>query len=212
MMNDELETAELGQLLAPYWPSFIVRGIVLIGFGIVFLFFPATSWITVSFIFGSLSLADATFNVIKACAVACCMQVENKCRFLVMFLLSAACSAGIGFVAILYPAATAEALLLLLAMWFIFIGMAQFGMACLMASEAESQNSCCLGFIAVLYMVTGVTFIMDLQGNVGFFILFVGLCLVLFGIQMIFFGIGLKRLYKDGGYAPLGEARPTMDV
>jgi uncharacterized membrane protein HdeD (DUF308 family) len=212
MMLDENETSDVGRVLAPYWSAFIVRGIILIGFGIFFLFFPATSWITFSLIFGSLSLADATFNVIKAGTVMCCMEVENKCKILFMFLLSAACSAGIGFIAILYPAATAEALLLLLALWLIFVGIAQFWFACLMASEAESQNSCCLGFIAVLYVVTGTTFIMDLEGNVGFFILFVGLCLVIFGIQMIFFGMSLKRLYRDGGYSSLGEARMTMDV
>lgn len=211
MMEGEVEAAEVGRVLAPYWSAFIVRGIMLIAFGIFFLFFPGTSWVSFSLVFGSLSLADATFNIIKACVVMCCMEVENKCRILFMFLLSAACSAGIGFIAIFNPAATAEALLLLLALWLIFMGIAQFWLACLMASEAESQNTCCLGFIGVLYVVTGITFIMDLEGNVGFFILFVGLCLVMFGIQMIFFGMSLKRLYKEGGYTSLGEAH-TMDV
>jgi uncharacterized membrane protein HdeD (DUF308 family) len=214
MIQEDIDTIDLAQVLGPYWSGFIVRGIVLIGFGIFFLFFPAESWITFSIIFGSLSLADATFNIVKACVVAFCMEVENRCKILIMFLLSATCSAGIGLIAILNPAATAEALLLLLSLWFIFIGIAQFWMACLVASETESQNSCCLGFIAILYVVTGVTFIMDLQGNVGFFILFVGLCLVLFGIQTIFFGMSLKRLYKNGGYDTLGEAQAhhTMEV
>jgi hypothetical protein len=47
---------------------------------------------------------------------------------------------------------------------------------------------------------------------VGFFILFVGLSLVLFGIQMIFFGMSLKRMYKDGSYTPLEEAHHIIDV
>jgi uncharacterized membrane protein HdeD (DUF308 family) len=212
LSQDDIETAKVGQLLGPYWSAFIVRGIVLIGFGIFFIFFPAASWITTSIVFGSLSLADAAFNIIKACVVTCCIQTDNKCSILIMFLMSAACSSVIGFIAILDPAATAEALLLLLALWFIFIGIAQFWMACLMASDAESQNSFCLGFIAVVYVVAGVTFIMDLEGNVGFFILLVGLSLVLFGTQMIYFGLSLKRLYKDGGYTALGEGQDTMDV
>ncbi|KAG7341865.1 protein of unknown function DUF308 containing protein [Nitzschia inconspicua] len=212
MLQDEIEIAEVARALAPYWSAFIVRGVILVGFGIFFLFFPATSWDTVSFVFGALSLTDATFNLIKAFVVTCCMEVENKCQVLLLFVLSAVCSAVIGFIAIFNPAATAEALLLLLALWFVLVGISQFWLACLMASEADSQNSCCLGFMGILYAVTGVTLIMDLGGNVGFFILFVGLCLIIFGIQMIYFGMNLKVVYKAGGYTLLGEARRTTDV
>jgi uncharacterized membrane protein HdeD (DUF308 family) len=128
-----------------------------------------------------------------------------------MFLLSALCTAGIGIVAIIYPAATAEAFLLILALWLIYIGMAQLWLACLMASESESSNSCCLGLVAMIYLVTGFTILLDLQGNIGFFILFVGFSLVMFGMQMILMGINLRKVYKSE-YSPMADANVSMVV
>ena len=68
-MYDQPDVVELGRNLAPYYYyAFIVRGVVLIGFGICFLFFPVASWVSFSFVFGSLALADAVFNISKACS------------------------------------------------------------------------------------------------------------------------------------------------
>jgi uncharacterized membrane protein HdeD (DUF308 family) len=210
-MYDQRDVVELGRNLAPYYYAFIIRGIVLIGFGICFLFFPVASWVSFSFIFGSLALADAVFNISKACILGCSAGVENKYQVMTMFLLSALCTAGIGIVAIIYPAATAEAFLLILALWLIYIGMAQLWLACLMASESESSNSCCLGLVAMIYLVTGFTILLDLQGNIGFFILFVGFSLVMFGMQMILMGINLRKVYKSE-YSPMADANVSMVV
>lgn len=205
-MYDDNEAPGLGRDLAPYYYAFVIRGLVLIGFGICFIFFPVTSWATLSFIFGAMALADAFFNLSGACIVGCSSGIYRKCQVMSMFLLSGVCSGGIGYVSIAYPSVTAEALLFMLALWFIYIGVAQFWFACLMANENESGNSCCIGLIAMIFLVTGVTIMMDLQGNVDFFILFVGLTLNLFGIQLIFLGFNIKKIYKSGEYAPIGEA------
>lgn len=173
------------------------------------MFFPATSWATLSFIFGALAIADAIFNLAWACIVGCSAAFYSKCQVMSMFLLSGLVSSGIGYTSIAHPSVTAEALLFAFALWFIYIGVAQFWFACLMASENESGNSCCIGIIAMLFLVTGVTIMIDLRGNVDFFILFVGLTLNLFGIQMVFLGFSIKKMYKSSEYAPVGEA---MDV
>ncbi|KAG7341864.1 protein of unknown function DUF308 containing protein [Nitzschia inconspicua] len=205
MLQDEIEVLQVGRILSSYWHAFFVRGVILLGFGLFFLFFPATSWSTVSFVFGALSLTDATFNVIKAFVVARYTEVENKYKVMLMFVLGAVFSAVIGFVAIFDPAATAAALLLVQALWLVFVGIAKFWLAWLLAGEVDSQNSRCSGFVGLLYVVTGVTLMCDLGGNVGFFIRFVGLCVLIFGVQMIFVGRNLKRLYETGTYTSNGE-------
>ncbi|KAG7351734.1 protein of unknown function DUF308 containing protein [Nitzschia inconspicua] len=114
-----------------------------------------------------------------------------------MFILSGAVSAVIGFTAISNPATTAEALLLLKAVWLVSVGIGQFCLAYLMSGDAESSYSRWSGLVGILYVVTGVSLISNLGDNVEFFIQCVGLCLVSFGMQMIYFGMNLKRLYVD---------------
>mmetsp|Transcript_26400 Transcript_26400/g.46563 ORF Transcript_26400/g.46563 Transcript_26400/m.46563 type:complete len:218 (+) Transcript_26400:57-710(+) len=208
-VSEEIVAADLAEKIAPYWHAFVLRGLVLIGFGLFFVFYPAATWSAFSIAFGCLSLCDAGFNFGKACIVGCCTDMRNKCQLILMFLLSSLCGTCIGLIAICYPAATAEALLIFLALWLIFIGIAQFWFAVLVGyGDDQVGSACCIGFIGILYCVTGITFLLDLEGHVGFFILFVGLCLVIFGIQMVFFGVNLKRLYGSD-YAPVGEAAPT---
>lgn len=174
----------------------------MIGFGFFFIFYPASTWTLFSAIFGSFCLVDSAFNIIKFFAITFCMPdlQENKCALAWTFLLGAGCSATVGSIAIVYPAATAEAMLLFLAIWLIVLGACQTWFAFLLAD-------CCAGIVGILYLVTGTTFLVDLQDNVGFFVLWVGICFVVFGIQVVVFAIHLKLMYGGarGSYQQVGE-------
>lgn len=71
----------------------------------------------------------------------------------------------------------------------------------------------CSGLIGFLYLVTGLTFVFDLDGNVDFFILWIGVCLVMLGVHMIVLCFMLKHSCSGSGQEvanrPVAE---TMDV
>ena len=110
----------------------------------------------------------------------------------------------LGSIAIAQPAATAEAMVFILALWLIFSGASQ-------ASIGFIVGDCCSWVIGFLYLFTGLSFLFNIEDNVGFVILWMGICLVMFGLQVIFFGITLKRTYGGGsrledGYQNVEEA------
>jgi len=119
-----------------------------------------------------------------------------------LFLLNAICGSGVGVIAILSPVVTAEAMLLFVALWMICVGIVQLWLACLVM-PADYFGSGFMGLIGITFMITGITFIGNLEGNIGTFILFLGTCLVMFGVQLIFFGVSLLRMHRNG-YSTVG--------
>jgi uncharacterized membrane protein HdeD (DUF308 family) len=192
--------------LCRVWQSFVGRGLVLIGIGLFFIFYPASTWTLFSVVFGTFCLLDSVSLLIAVVAVMLSRQddvPDGKCPLALALLIGCVCSASIGWIAIVFPPATAEAMLLLLALWMTVNGSA-------MAWTAFILADCCTGVIGFLYLSTGISFLCDLGGNIGFFILWIGLCLVMFGFQVIFFGVSLKRASGRGGYTPLEEAAASL--
>ena len=204
------DVGTIGLRLSPYWMIFVIRGILLIIFGVYFVLYPASAWTLFSLTYGIFCLVEAAFNFSKGIIVGCCMNnVDNKISLMMMFLLSAICSAGVGAIAIISPVATAEAMEFFLAIWMISVGICQLWLAWIVGSGFESDSKCFMSLIGIIFLVTGFSF---LGGNLSTFVLFLGTCLTMFGVQLVFFGLKLRNY--GGGYSeiPSATASSTIDV
>jgi uncharacterized membrane protein HdeD (DUF308 family) len=211
--HDHGDVGTIGLRLSPYWMIFVIRGILLIIFGVYFVLYPASGWSLFSLTYGIFCLVEAVFNFSKGILVGCCMNnVENKCSLMMMFLLSAICSAGVGTIAIISPIAMAEAMEFFLAIWMISVGICQLWFAWIVGTSSgfESDSRCFMSLIGITFLVTGFSF---LGGNLSTFILFLGTCLTMFGVQLVFFGFQLRKY--GGGYSEIPSATAastTIDV
>ena len=205
-MASRIEDAVLYKELGTYWYVFLLHGLLLVTVGCLFLFYPITSWTVTSVLFGCFALCDAGFGIGKACVVTCCMgPIDNKCAVVTMYLLNGLCSFGIGTIAIASPAATAEAFLIFLSLWMLLTGMSQVWLATLLGVDGSiSGASWCSGIIGVIYVMTGISILTDLAGNIFFFIFFIGISLVILGFQMVFASCTVKSAAND--YTRIGEA------
>ena len=137
------------------------------------------------------------------------MNVEKQFEWMVLFILNAVSGVGVGTIlAIIYPVAPAEATILCLSLCMISVGINQLSLAWLVRPSDY--------FGSYFMVLIGMSFIVrNLDWNIGtFIVLFIGMCLVMYGVQMIFFGVGLLRKYGTGEYgeSPVAATSTAIDV
>jgi len=214
MSNNEkkIRALTISLRLSPYWWAFVIRGIFLLFFGVFFVLYPASAWTLFSVTNGTFCLVEAAFNFYNYGLVWFINDVENRSDLMMLFFFNSVWGVSVGTIlAINSPVPSERDNILLLASWMMSVGINQLWLA-YMVRPADHFGSCFMGWISLTFVVTGITFRENLEGStIGTFISPLGICLAMYGVQLIFFGVGLLRTYGNGHY-PVAAAASTYTI
>mmetsp|Transcript_9504 Transcript_9504/g.15801 ORF Transcript_9504/g.15801 Transcript_9504/m.15801 type:complete len:243 (-) Transcript_9504:82-810(-) len=212
--QDNIIELEEGVLkgLAAYWPLFILRGVITLLFGFLFLVFPQTTIATFSILFGVFLIMDGLACLFKMCII--CLYIDNdggtgkQVPLSLLYFLTFAGNMILGIFAISYPDLTAQILLLVVAIWFVLIGCLELLLLCLFRADpilimatggGGGIGGVCMVLGGVMYLCFGIVLLSNLEEGVLGVTRFMGIIIMLFAFQMIFFGIRLKTVFNNKG-------------
>ena len=175
--------------LARNWQAVLVRGILAILFGIVFLIVPVPSLVVSVYVFAGFAIALGVMALIAG--------IRSSSRARNQMILEGVLGIAAGLIALVWPGGTLVAIVLLIAAWAIVTGIVQIVQAIKVREEIDNEWWLVLGGAAsVLFGV-----LIGLQPIVG--ILTVA---ILIGVYALIFGIAIVLLaFKLKGY----DERPT---
>ncbi len=179
----------LARDLARNWKALLVRGILAILFGIVFLFAPLASLVVSIYVFAGFAIAIGVTSLIAG--------IRSTSPSRGQLILEGVLGIAAGLIALFWPGGTLVAAVILIAAWAIVTGVVQIVQAIKVREEIDNEWWLILGGAASV--VFGV--LIGLQPVVGIFT--VG---TLIGIYALIFGIAIVMLaFRLKGY----EGQPT---
>jgi uncharacterized membrane protein HdeD (DUF308 family) len=185
-MDLDLST-ELMQSVASRWWTLVVRGVVAIVFGILALTIPRISLLALVMLWAVYTLVDGVFAIVLAARRG---RAGKNWGWLLFEGLVSVAAAVVTFV---WPAITALALLIVIAVRAIITGGAEIAAA--ISLRRHIQGEWLLAASGVLSIAFG--FLLFASPGVGALavVALIGAYAVLFGVLMIGLGIRVKRLH-----------------
>lgn len=173
----------LTHALARNWWLLMLRGVIGVVFGIVALFWPGATLLSLVFLWGAYALADGVFSLWAAITG----RVGEKAS---RWWLAAAGIAGIaaGIIAWVMPGATALALLVLVAAWAIVTGAMQVWGAIRLRKEIEGEWL--LGLSGSLSILLGIVLLLQPAAGALAVVWWIGAFAIIMGFAYI--GLALK--------------------
>lgn len=110
----------MSEHLAHNWWAIALRGVVAILFGLVAMFMPGVTMLSLIFVFGAYAFVDGIFAIVAAIGSA--QRTGQRYERWGMFLLEGIVGLAAGVVAFLWPTITLVAFVLLMAAWAIASG------------------------------------------------------------------------------------------
>ena len=173
-------------LLARNWWMFLLRGIIALVFGVVAIFFPQTAFLSLVLVFGAFAMVDGIFALVSA------FTSNAKTENWWWIILEGLFGILIGVLTLIQPAAMADAWLLVIAAWAIVTGIMEIITAVRLRKTIEGElwmilaglASVAFGVLVLIYPTSGAT-------AVG---LIVGIYAIIFGVALVAFSLGLKKL------------------
>ena len=135
--------------LVQYWWVLAVRGLAAVIFGILALFYPGITFVTLVMFFGAFALVDGVFTLIAAIR-------RSDREYHWVLLLQAIAGIAFGIVALVAPLSTAIAVVYLVAAWCIVTGVLEVMVAIRLRKDIEGEWL--LGLSGVLSIVLGIAF------------------------------------------------------
>ncbi len=171
-----------------YWWVSIVRGLAAVALGVFAFVWPIATIAALVLVFGAVALADGIVAI--AAAIAARRLTSDWWVLLVQGLLGIA----IGVLTLLYPASTALALLVLMAVWAIGLGVLQIVAAVQLRRDVPGGWS--LALLGILGIAFGVLLMWNpFKGGLTV-IWLIGVFALLWGAMLIVGGFDLRRLTR----------------
>jgi len=169
--------------LAKRWWLVLLRGISAILFGVLALFWPGLTLLTLVFLWGFYAIADGVFSLWAAIS-------GHTSEMTPRWWLAVVGAIGIvaGITALMWPGATAVAMLVLIAVWAIMIGVMQIWGAIRLRKEID--NEWMLGLAGLLSVVLGLFLIAQPGAGVLAMVWWIGVLAIATGV--IYVGLALK--------------------
>lgn len=178
------------QRLAENWWMFLFRGIAAIVFGFLAFAWPGLTILTLALLWGAYALVDGAFALWAAIAAK---QAGSEPRWWLAIVGALGVVAGLA--ALIFPAAAAGALVLVIAAWAIATGIAQIWGAIRLRKELEKEWLLMLaGGISVAFGV--LVFLQPVSGALAI-VWIIGTFAILIGCNHIAFAVSLKRLRAE---------------
>jgi uncharacterized membrane protein HdeD (DUF308 family) len=180
-------------VLARNWWAFVVRGVFAVLFGLIALFLPGVTMLSLVLVFAAYAIVDGIFAIVAAVNAA--KQGERWG----VFVLEGLVDIIAGVAAAAWPAITVVVFVAVVAAWALITGGLMFA-AALNVDGAHGRWWLVLG--AVASVVYGIMLV--LAPAIGALVLtwWIGAYALVFGIAMLVFAFNLRARFKAG---PLGK-------
>ena len=167
--------------LARNWWALAVRGVAAVLFGLLTIFLPGITLVTLVLLFGAYSLVDGVFNVLAFFRVASqhwALLIEGVIGIIV------------GILTFAWPAITAIALLYLIAAWAIFTGVFEIVAGIrLRKVVAKEWFLLLMGALSALF---GILILMAPGAGALAIVLWIGVYAVMFGVVLLALAFRLR--------------------
>lgn len=183
-------------VLTRNWRLVALRGVVAVLFGLLTLFRPGIALVALVLLFGAYAFADGLLMVISAIA-----QRHGEPRW-VALLLGGLVGIGVGLVTLFQPGLTAFGLLVAIAVWAIFTGIAEVAAAIRLRKVITGEwRFVVAGVLAVAFGV--LLFFAPVEGALAL-VFWIGAYAVVSGVLLVAFAFRLREwaLAHPGGVAP----------
>ena len=178
--------------LARRWPLMIARGVVALLFGVLALVWPGVTLLTLVFLWGAYTVADGVI----ALAVAIRGETDNRVTMGLVGVLGVVA----GLVAFIWPGITALVLLVVIAVWAIAVGVLQIVAAVRLRKVITDEWF--LGVSGLLAVALGALLLFRPDDGALALVVTIAMFAVLWGVTLVLFGLRLRKVDKDGVYAP----------
>lgn len=172
------------ELLTRNWGWVALRGVVALLFGVLALFNPGITLVALILLFGAYALIDGIFMVVSAIA-----RRHGGPRW-VALLLGGLVGIAAGVVTYLMPGVTAVVLLMVIAVWAIFTGIAEIVAAVRLRKEIAGEWFFILA--GLLALAFGAVLIVQPGAGALALVLWIGAYAVISGVLLIALGFRLR--------------------
>jgi uncharacterized membrane protein HdeD (DUF308 family) len=168
-------------MLARNWWAVALRGLVAVLFGLLTIFIPSVTLVTLVLLFGAYALVDGIFNVIASFRLA-----SHHWALLIEGLIGIVA----GILTFVWPAITAIALLYLIAFWAIFTG--AFEIIAGIRLRKLIPNEWVLLVVGALSLLFGVFILFAPGAGALAIVLWIGAYALVFGIFLLVLAFRLR--------------------
>lgn len=181
-------------ILIKNWWAFVIRGVLAVAFGLIALFLPGVTMLSLVLVFAAYAIADGIFAIVAAVRAA----KQGERWGLLTFEGLVDILAGVA--AAVWPGVTVVVFVALVAAWALISG----GLMLAAAFHVDADNGRIWLIIGGLASVVfgALLVIAPLSGAVVL-TWWIGAYALVFGIAMIVFALKLRSLFKSG---PFGQA------
>jgi uncharacterized membrane protein HdeD (DUF308 family) len=185
--------AAMSAILAQNWWAVAIRGVCGIIFGLIALFLPGATILTLVLFFSAYMLVDGIFGVVAAVRAASHHQRWG------LLVLEGVLNIAVGVIAFIWPGLTAVTFVLLIAAWAIVTGVLEIVAAVRLHPEYGRWWLILSGVASVIF---GVLLVVAPLAGVIVVTWWIGAFALIFGIMLLVLAFRL-RARKDSG-APVG--------
>jgi uncharacterized membrane protein HdeD (DUF308 family) len=176
-------------VLARNWGMVALRGVLALLFGLLTLFNPAISLVTLVYLYGAYALVDGIFTVVSVIAN------RRGQQHWVAVLLGGLAGIAAGVITFLMPGLTATILLLFIAAWAIVTGVTQIVAAIRLRKEISGEWL--MVFAGILSVVFGVFLAANPGAGALALVLWIGAYAIVLGIILIALAFRLRHWAHD---------------
>lgn len=178
--------------LARRWPLMVARGALAILFGVLALIWPGVTLLTLVFLWAAYTLVDGVIALV----VAIRGDTGNRVALGAVGVLGI----GAGLVAFIWPGITTLVLLVVIAVWAIIVGVLQVVVAIRLRKTITDEWF--LGVSGLLAVALGVLLLFRPGDGALALVVTIAMFALLWGVSLVLFGLRLRKVDKEGVYAP----------
>jgi uncharacterized membrane protein HdeD (DUF308 family) len=185
--------AAMSAILAQNWWAIAIRGVCGIVFGLIALFLPGATILTLVLFFSAYMLVDGIFGIVAA------VRAASHHQRWALLVLEGVLNIAVGVIAFIWPGLTAVTFVLLIAAWAIVTGVLEIVAAVRLHPEYGRWWLILSGVASVIF---GVLLVVAPLAGVIVVTWWIGAFALIFGIMLLVLAFRL-RARKDSG-APVG--------
>ena len=172
-------------LVAKYWWTFVIRGLLAIAFGLIALVWPGITLIVLVYLFGFYAILEGIFSMVAA-------FINRGMRHWWVLLLEGLVSIAVGCVAFIWPGLTAVVLLIFIAIWAILTGLLEIWAAVQLRKEIRGEWI--LALTGIISVLIGIILFTNPGAGALAVVWVIGIYAVIFGALLTFLGFKLRKL------------------
>ena len=172
-------------LIAKYWWTFVIRGLLAIAFGLIALVWPGITLIVLVFLFGFYAVLEGILSIMAA-------VINRGMRSWWVPLLEGLVSIAVGCVAFIWPGLTAVVLLIFIAIWAILTGLLEIWAAVQLRKEIRGEWV--LALTGIISILIGIILFTNPGAGALAVVWMIGIYAAIFGALLIFLGVKFRKL------------------